>query len=163
MRGMVRSLNMPCHSLARGLVANGKKEHEIRWIDPISGIRCKARIDSWDRLRGVESDLKRTESITQHAFTRQVLNFDYHFQRAFYRRGLRANGDDVMYSAMVCGSPVAPSYHWAVYDVPADVLDACDEKITRNLIDLAECISKNSFPTINGGEAVSLRIKTDYV
>lgn len=163
MRAMIRSLNSPAHSLARNIVARGKKEHEIRWIDPVSGIPCKARIDSWDQERGIESDLKRTEAITAHSFTRQTLNFDYHFQRAFYRRGLRANGEDVRYSCMVCGSPTRPSYHWAVYDVPNDVLDACNEKISRNLIDLAECVSRNRFPTINNGEAVTLRINAEYI
>lgn len=162
LRAMVRSLNLPCHSLARRIVANGTKELELRWIDKRSGIPCKARLDSWHRESGIESDLKRTDSITLQSFTRQTLRFDYHYQRAFYRRALRENGETVNSDLMVCGSPEAP-FHWAVYDLPDDVLDACDDRISEDLVALAECMTRREFPTINNGKVMTLNIKASYI
>jgi hypothetical protein len=155
LRAMVASLNLPCHRLARGIASRGLKEHELRWIDPDSGVQCKARIDSWDEQNGVESDLKRTTEVTYRAFRRTVYNYSYHYQRAFYRRGLRANGADPKYQCFVAGSPERP-YPWAVYDVPVEILDECDAQISRDLLSLAECLAKNEWPTINGGEARTL-------
>ena len=163
MRSMVASLNEPRHTYARGIISRGVKEMELYWADPITGIRCKAKPDSWDAELGIEADLKRTVHITEGAFRRHAVSSDYHYQRAFYRRGLRANGEDVNYSCMVCGSPVAPSYHWAVYSVPEDVMDECDARITDQLISLARCLETGKFPGLNNGEPRVLDIKREYV
>lgn len=63
---------------------------------------------------------------------------------------------------MVCGCPAAP-FHWAVYDLPDDALDACDERISENLVSLAECIAKREFTTINNGKVMTLNIKASHI
>jgi hypothetical protein len=163
LRSMAKSLNIPQHAEPRSIVARGAKELEIRWTDSISGIECKSRIDSWDESLGILSDLKRTAAITRSAFRREVLNRDYHYQLAFYRRALRSRGEEPKYSCFVCGCPTGPIFPWAIYDLPEEVLDACDAKITCQLIDLAECVNKNNWPSLNGGRAATLDINPDYV
>lgn len=162
MRAMITSLNLPCHSLARSIVARGVKEREIRWTDAETGVQCKAKIDSWDGPNGVESDLKRTALITRSEFKRSAGNNGYHFQRAFYRRGLRALGEDVKYQCLTCAQPSRP-FHWAVYDIPEDVVEACDAKISEDLVRFAECLSKNEWPTINNGQPVTLAMNAEYI
>ena len=162
LRGMVESLNRPCHKLPRSVAAQGVKELELRWIDPDSGISCKARIDSWEEESGLLSDLKRTDSISMWAFKRAVYQYEYHYQNAFYRRAIRAAGGDVKYSCFVCGCPKPRVYPWAIYDIPVEVLDECDERISMDLLCLAECLATNNWPTVNNGEPVTLPMTTGH-
>lgn len=157
-RSMVESLNLECHRAARSFVANGKKEVELRWTDPETGIACKARLDSWEAERGVLSDIKRTDDISARDFRRSVLDRGYHYQNAMYLRALRANGESSRYSCFVCGQP-SPPYHWAVYDIDADDLREADEEISNNLRDLAECLATDIWPTINSGQPTTIRLR----
>lgn len=163
LRGMAKSLNRPQHNEPRSIIARGKKELELRWKDSISGLQCKARIDSWDEELGILSDLKRTMGITSRAFRREILNRGYHFQLAFYRRALREAGADPKYCCFTCGSPMGPLHHWAVYDLPEETLDACDTQITEDLVRLAECLAKNEWPSLNGGKATTIDIRPEYI
>jgi hypothetical protein len=160
--GMVDSLNKPCHALMKSIVAQGVKELEVRWIDPDSGIACKARIDSWESESGLLSDLKRTDSIGMWSFKRSVYQYEYHYQNAFYRRAVRAMGEEVRYSGFVCACPTPRVYPWAIYDIPTEVLDECDERISMDLLCLAECLTTDTWPTINNGEAVTLPMRTGF-
>jgi len=163
LRGMARSLNMGQHAEPRSIVARGKKEVEFRWKDGDSGLQCKARLDSWDAELGILSDLKRTAAITARGFRREVLTRGYHFQMAFYRRALREAGESPKYCCFTCGCPTGPLYPWALYDLPEEVLDACDEQLSRDLLSLAECVSKNDWPSLNGGKATTLDIRSEYI
>jgi hypothetical protein len=163
LRSMIASLNMPCHRLARNIVARGRKELVLRWKDEDSGLQCKALLDSWDPELGILSDLKRTVHITQRLFRNEVSSRGYHYQLAWYRRGLRAKGLDVKYSTFVCGCPTAPTYYWATYDPPEEVLDACDQRHTEDLIKLAACLAGNDFPTINNGQPTTLQLSAEYI
>lgn len=163
-RCMVQSLNESHHRMQRNLIVRGVKERVIHWVDQESGMKCKARIDSWDDELGIESDMKRTEKITERAFRFACLDREklYLFQRAFYRRGLRALGEQVSWQPFVCAQPSRPFY-WTCYTVPEDVLDACNRRISEDLIKLAECINKNNWTTIHGGEPVELRISAEMI
>lgn len=163
-RKMVDSLNAPCHKLQRNIVAQGVKEHVVRWTDPTTGLRCKAKLDSWASQLGIEADIKRTTRITERDFRFACYDHQksYLFQRAFYRRGLIANGHDVRWQTFICAYPDRP-YYWASYTVPDGVIDACDNRITADLIRLAECIEKNEWATINGGEPVELQINAEAI
>lgn len=160
LRAMIASLNMPCHALARGLVARGEKEKVLRWKDADSGVQCKALIDSWDQPIGVLSDLKRTTAITERACRYQAIDNGYDFQLTFYRRALKEHGLEVKRSYLVCGCP-EPPYLWAVYDIPEERMEWCDERISEDLIRLAECVATNTWQTINRGEPRTLQIRTE--
>ena len=160
LRAMSASLNMPCHSLARGLVARGEKEKVLRWKDRDSGVQCKALLDSWDQPIAVLSDLKQTTAITERACRYQAIDFGYDFQLTFYRRALREHELEAKRSYLVCGSP-EPPYLWAVYDIPEERVEWCDERITEDLLRLAECVATNTWQTINRGEPRTLQIRTE--
>jgi hypothetical protein len=160
---MVRSLNRPCHSYPRGIIARGKKEVEIRWIDSETGLKCKAMIDSWDQQVGILSDVKRTDAITEFAFRRQVLSKMYHIQMAFYRRALRSIGEEPRYVCFTCGCPTGPVFPWAVYGLTSEVLDATDRRISEKMVELARCLEKNEWPSLNGSEPKDLQINPEYV
>lgn len=161
MHQMIDSLNKPCHAQARALVLRGSKELELRWADEESGISCKALLDSWDDPIRVESDLKRTTNITVGEMSRDTRNRGYDFQRAWYRRALVANGHEVHAQFLVCGCP-EPPYLWAVYSVPEDRIQRCDEILSENLRELRRCIDTNEWSTINNGAAVELQMRANW-
>lgn len=160
MSRMIDSLNKPCHRQQRNIVARGVKEHVLRWTDEDTGLQCKAKLDSWDEQLGIEADIKRTTRITHRQFGYACADHDYHYQRAFYRRGLRANGLEPRYQCFVAAYPLRP-YYWATYDIDPGRLDECDLRITENLRDLADCLAKDTWPTINNGEPRTLYIRSE--
>jgi exodeoxyribonuclease VIII len=162
LRAMARSLNMECHKFARSLVASGKKEWEIRWKDADSGLECKALLDSYNEDIGALTDLKRTDSITKRSFRYKVIDMGYDYQMSWYRRALRSKGIDPRYCGFVCGCPTRPN-PWAVYDIPVERLDWCDNQHSMYLLSMAECLAKNEWPSINNGEPTTLEIRTEQL
>lgn len=75
---------------AKNLLREGVAEVSLVWVDPMSGLTCKSRIDWLDRESGRFCDLKTTMDAGE--FERSIVKYGYHRQMAFYGRGLEANG-----------------------------------------------------------------------
>ncbi|TWU12876.1 Exodeoxyribonuclease 8 [Symmachiella macrocystis] len=83
---------------AKWLQAEGPAELSIVWDDPLTGLRCKGRVDKIPKLKivldGVEFhmfvDLKSTRDASYHGFRKSILNFGYARAGAFYADGLQA-------------------------------------------------------------------------
>lgn len=161
-RRCAESLNLECHERARALVSGGQKEVEFHWVDRETGVKCKALIDSWDPLRGILSDLKRTVNITKGAFFREVKNRELYYQMAFYRRALIEHGESPRAAAWSVVSPERP-YPWAVYEIEIPDLAYVNDVISRDLRRFADCISSGKWPSINNGEPVTVNLNLDYI
>jgi len=88
--GMLSSARTPGTLAERILSAPGKNERSFVWIDPDTGLPCKGRTDGmriWERGTLV-FDLKTAKSAELKAFSREVINRDYHAQASFYLDGL---------------------------------------------------------------------------
>ena len=75
-------------------ILNGKGHAEISfvWTDEDTGALCKGRVDWLGQLWGntVVADLKSTRDASPRGWPKQVANFQYHIQAAFYMDGLNA-------------------------------------------------------------------------
>jgi hypothetical protein len=72
----------------------GQSEETIQWIDEVTRVACKGRLD---RLVTIDGrlwiiDVKTTQDARPDAFQRSINNFLYHWQAAFYLDGVRAAG-----------------------------------------------------------------------
>jgi len=72
-------------------------EHEVPyfWTDPDTGVQCKCRLDAMvrdDEGRITIVDYKTATDASYKAFSRDVLNFGYHFQAAMYSEGVIQSG-----------------------------------------------------------------------
>lgn len=74
---------------SRKLLNNGLPEHELYWIDPETGIHCKAKLDYLIEPckqfpNGLILDLKTTINADPTEFAKSIYNFGYYNQMAFY-------------------------------------------------------------------------------
>ena len=131
------------HKVARRLLRYGKSEVTLRWVDPVTRIRCKARLD---HLRGdALTDLKSTKDIDNRTFGRLAANMGYAGQLAFYRLGLLATGHELAPVRIVAVESVAP-HDVAVFTVDEDVLEAGVMEVRRLLHMVKTCRSRRRWP-----------------
>lgn len=82
------------HPEAKRLLTDGigQPEVSICWLDPISGLKCKGRIDWLKMLSGVLVDLKTAANPQPWAFMSQAAKLMYHVSIGAYDAGLRVLG-----------------------------------------------------------------------
>lgn len=100
---------------AKAMLTSGKSEVTIVWDDP-TGVRCKARLDHLlENNRGGYSivDLKKTGSVRQESFEREIDRLRMHLQAALYLRGLSIVNDDP-YDPLDFGQPYV--FVWAAFE-----------------------------------------------
>lgn len=81
-----------------GLLRSGDAEASVFWIDPATGLRCRARPD-WLHWHGPKRvtvlDVKTISELTDKAIERAIATYGYHRQAAHYTAGLNACGIEV--------------------------------------------------------------------
>jgi hypothetical protein len=131
------------HKVARRLLRYGKSEVTLRWVDPVTRIRCKARLD---HLRGdALTDLKSTKDIDNRTFGRLAANMGYAGQFGFYRLGLLATGHDIAPVRTIAVESAAP-HDVAVFTVDEDVLEVGVMEVRRLLHMVKECRRRRRWP-----------------
>jgi hypothetical protein len=131
------------HKLAARLLRRGKSEVTLRWVDPATRIRCKARLDHLcgDAL----TDLKTTKDVDNRVFGRLAERMAYHGQLGFYRRGLLATGHKPAPVHILAVEAEAP-HDVAVFAVDEDVLEAGDMLVAKLLHQVKTCRRLRRWP-----------------
>lgn len=80
------------HPDAADLLQDICAEVSLIWIDPATGVRCKARLDGLDERRGIIVELKSIQDLKPGTLSRGIANNGYHIQQAFYADGATACG-----------------------------------------------------------------------
>lgn len=75
------------HPIASILLTMGEAEQSFFWVDPKTGLECKARPD-YLRYDNICIDLKVTHDLTQRGFMNTAHKFRYHVQAAFFIDGI---------------------------------------------------------------------------
>jgi hypothetical protein len=123
------------------LAQEGVTELTLIWDDPITGLRCKARLDFF--TEGVIVDLKKTPDVLK--FRNALVSFNYDIQSAWYLAGAQACdlfAEKFAFIAMEAEPPykVATGYlsnRWSEYG---------KLEIQRLLGLVKECKERNYFP-----------------
>jgi hypothetical protein len=144
-RGMCESVL--AHPKARMLLEESLSEVTLRWTDAITGVKCKARLDSYSPELDAIVDLKSCEDAGEASFIRSVERYRYHHQNGFYVTALCTleQREEASSFAFI---PVekSPPYACAVYELDAAAVDLARETIAARLELLAECLAKNAWP-----------------
>lgn len=136
------------------LFATGHSEASVFWIDPATGIYCKARPDHvhyLDAKRCKLIDLKSTADESPSGFGRAAARMGYHRQAVHYTEGFQiATGrivEQFIFAAVSSAAPVLA----VPYSLTDEIRDqAVDER--RELLELyAECLKTDAWPSYGSG------------
>lgn len=124
--------------------ARGPAEVSIVWDDPLTGLRCKARIDKLDRDARRITDLKTTVDASQ--FGVAMHKYGYARQAGFYADGMRVlTGDD--YSFALVAVEKEPPFGVRAAEVDFDTLNIGRCEYRRALRQLVECRRSSHWPS----------------
>jgi exodeoxyribonuclease VIII len=139
------------------LAGKGDAEASVFWIDPATGVYCKARPDflHWvdgKRVRVVE--LKSTNDESPEGFSRALTSLGYHRARAHYIDGVQAaTGAEVIeyvFAVVSSAPPVLAVPYWLDEEDAAQGADECAELRQR----FAWCKANNQWPAYGTGPQV---------
>jgi hypothetical protein len=113
------------HPLVQEIMAgDGVAEMSFVWEDSATGVLCKGRTDWYGSLWGnhVACDLKTTKLCSPGGWPREIANFQYHVQAAFYLDGLNAVSADERHWLWWCVENTSP-FLSAVYQADPMVIE----------------------------------------
>lgn len=121
--GMRRSIWR--HPLASALLhAAGDRELSFTWIDHLTRVVCKGRLDKKviDRRGNRVVDLKKTRKVHPDKFARSVIDYGYHMQAAHYLNGSAELSDSVEFYDII-GVEETPPYEVCVFKMTDEFLE----------------------------------------
>jgi len=130
--------SVQAHDTAPNLLsAEGRNELAIRWVDPVTGVLCKAK---FDRLldSGVIVDLKSASDPSPEGWARSAAQYGYHRQTAWYESG----AEDIFHSNYIRLHIVVGTegpHEVAVYELDEGSIKLGRDQNAVNLRRLAEC------------------------
>lgn len=137
------------HSLANRLVSTegAKREATAVWDDPVTGLRCKARIDLITRWEGwtVVVDLKSTIDASPRGFPREVGRYDLAFQAAWYIDGINTIAPLERRFLWIAAEKKGP-FAVAVFEPDIATIDSGRRDYRRCLKQHKQCLDSNSWP-----------------
>lgn len=136
------------HPIAGKLIGSGIGTPEVSlfWDDPITGVRCKGRIDY---LHGapVAVDLKTGRSADPTMFGRTAVDYGYAEQAVHYLNGLKATRGDTdarFYQVLV--ETDAP-HHVSVVELDETFRFLAEQRVRRAIDLYAECVQSGEWPS----------------
>lgn len=130
------------------LEASTDFELSIVWDDPVTGVRCKARLDAYapDFAGGTVPDLKSAQEGGLLDFERAVLKWGYHRKAWFYLRGAQEVGLPARHFPMIVVEKEEP-FHVDTYRISDAVVKDMENQMTALLELYAECVAVDHWPS----------------
>lgn len=136
------------HPTARELLAPGlTTETAVFWDDPVTGARCRARMDGIRRDMRLILDVKTTRDASPRKFARSAAELRMHWQDAWYRDGIAAapggfRPDGFLFLAVERDAP----HLIAVYEMPEDTVEAGRRQVRAALHGYLDCERRGEWP-----------------
>lgn len=137
------------HAMAGPLLAAASDvELSIVWDDPITGVRCKARLDAYagELQGGTIADLKSAAEGGFLDFERAIHKWGYHRKAWFYLRGAREVGLPARHFPIITVEKDDP-YHVDTYRLSDSVVTYLEDQMTALLELYAECDRREVWPS----------------
>lgn len=125
-------------------------EHSGFWTDEQTGVVCRCRPDLYRPDLGIMFDLKSTRSAHPDAFARDVVNYGYHAQEAWYSDGYRGLGQTVDGFVFIALEKERP-YCRAVYELPPSIVEEGRVIMRKALDTYAQCVAVDRWPGYPSG------------
>ena len=108
------------HPIAKNLFNSGDAEHSFFWNDKETGLKCKCRPD-YLRTDEICIELKSTKDASYDSFTKDVANYRYYVQGAYFKDGINNSGSGCK-EFIICAVESAPPYNVALYRLDDEAL-----------------------------------------
>ncbi len=149
--------SVKAHPMASRLISVGKNEVSIFWIDPFSGLPCKARTDKATG-KGALIDLKKTKDASPYGFRQSVLKYGYHRQNAFYLDGMtKATGEPYDLFAFICVEDHEP-FRVEVYTLSEEFVNYGRQDYQRLVTLESRCRQENHWPNFTNADVTELEL-----
>lgn len=128
-------------------------EQTFQWEDQETGLPCKCRVDA---VAGSLVEFKTTASLRW--FPRDVTNYGYDCQIAFYSDALEANGVQARPPRLIAVEK-APPYDVVVYRIKEDQLERARAEYRKLLHRVKECQESGEWPGVGEGKQADLYLR----
>lgn len=131
------------------------RELTIVWRDEATGLLCKARLDLVAPFDGwsLIADLKTTRDASERSFGKDLANFGYARQGAWYREGLSAIRQAQRRVAFICVEKESP-YCVAVHELDERALEQGERENRAFLDTYARCKETGEWPGYDQGMSI---------
>lgn len=135
------------HPPAARYLRSARRELSLAWVDAVTGLPCKARLDVLSEVDGriFVVDLKSTHDLDMRRFGSIAARLGYHSQLAWYARGMKACGIPCDGARIIAVEQDAP-HDVGVFVVDDDLLYAGDEEVRELLMRARVCLEKSAWP-----------------
>lgn len=134
------------HPLVQPHFDGAEFEKPVQWVDRVSGLRCKAKLDWVVPSTRTLIDFKSTRSTDGRRFGTEAARFGYHLQLAHYRNGVQAALGWRPDQVLIVAAEKAPPYDVAVFQLDEPSLDIADVEVQELLTRLAGYINADQWP-----------------
>lgn len=136
-------------------------ETSMFWIDPLTGVKCKGRMDAFSKNGKFILDVKTTKDAKN--FLSSVLEYGYHRQAAYYLDGLAAcTNDETWLDYYWVVVEMDPPFTNCVYKASVNMLMAGRIEYENALMRYAECKKKNEWPGLEN-QVITLSLPNWYL
>lgn len=123
-----------------------RKEVSAYWIDPVTGVKCKARFDLVEEDLGFLGDLKSAMDAGENAFAKAAARHRYHQQQAHYCEGFREITGKAPRAFSFLPVEKEPPYAAAAWNLGAASHELGYGLQQRALRKLAACLASGQWP-----------------
>jgi exodeoxyribonuclease VIII len=138
------SASIRAHKLASRMI-DGIHEATICWEDGATGLKCKGRMDVYNRKLGLVVDVKTALDASPREFAKAVNTHRYHVQDAMYREGLRALKLPVDHFVFLVVEK-SPPYAVALYELDDKAGGRGYQTMHLDLGTLSDALEHDSWP-----------------
>jgi hypothetical protein len=125
-------------------------ESEATGIWQESGVWLRFRADRISLNRRCVMDFKSTTDASPEPFSRQIIRMGYHFQDAFYRRGVRAleGGSDPAF--VFLAQSVEPPHECSLHACDPALREIADREVDDAIALWRKCLTSKKWPSHSG-------------
>lgn len=141
--GILKSISK--HSIASSILAGGASEESYFWRDADSGILCKCRPD-FNREGRIVVDVKSTLDASYRSMQRDIANFKYHVQAAYYLDGITQVLGQTHDTFLILAVEKSAPYGVQVFEIDEATIEAGRQEYKRALMILKKCQETGVYP-----------------
>jgi hypothetical protein len=131
------------HPQAKQIISASDREQSLFADD--DGLRLKSRVDCLPKAGNIIADLKTIELCDLDSVEKQIYNYGYFRQAAFYLRVAKLLGIEKSQFVLIFVEKVPP-HCVALYSVDEIALEAGEAEISRDLTVLRHCVESGTWP-----------------